>query len=235
MGDGIYTAVAGACAQAERIDSIANNLANLMTVGFKADRPVFAEVLRAGLDQAYVAPRGAAPDLSPGPLKRTGNPLDLAVEGPGFFVVATPAGERLTRAGAFGRDGEGRLVTPAGQQVLGHDGAIHLGDGAVEVSGDGTVTAGGREVGRLRLLEPGPEAVLIKEGRNLFALEGPDQALKPARGKISQGFVELSNARPTESLVRLITAQRTFEVLLNAMRNFQQMDSQLAREAKLGG
>lgn len=139
---GVYTALSGAIAQSTKLDTIANNIANVNTPGFKRDQQVFSEYLTAnekepstnpiprdvaaiesfynmqGGDKSYVHEKGTYTDFSQGSLKRTGGQLDLAIDGPGFFEVSTPTGIRYTRAGNFTLDGNGRLVTKEGYPVL---------------------------------------------------------------------------------------------------------------------
>ncbi len=139
---GVYTALSGAIAQSTKLDTIANNIANVNTPGFKRDQQVFSEYLTAnekdpttvpiprdvaaiesfydmqGGDKSYVHEKGTYTDFSQGSLKRTGGKLDLAIDGPGFFEVSSPSGIRYTRAGNFTMDGNGRLVTKEGFPVL---------------------------------------------------------------------------------------------------------------------
>ncbi len=139
---GVYTALSGAMAQSTKLDTIANNIANVNTPGYKRDQQVFSEYLTAnekepttipiprdvaaiesfynmqGGDKSYVHEKGTYTDFSQGSLKRTGGNLDLAIDGPGFFEVSTPGGIRYTRAGNFTMDGNGRLVTKEGYPVL---------------------------------------------------------------------------------------------------------------------
>lgn len=233
MGDGIYAAIAGARAEADRIECIANNMANLRTAGFKSDTPVFAEVLRAGLDQIYVAPQETAPDLSQGPLRRTGNPLDVALEGRGFLLVETPSGERLTRAGALSRGQNGQILCNQ-HPVLGEGGPLQLtGRGPVEIGSDGTVLEGGRQVGRLRLVDTAPGTRLVRESGVRFAVEDPSKLLPAPGCLVRQGFLEQANVKATTTMTQLIAAQRTFEMLTTAARSYKEMASQLAREARL--
>ncbi|MFN8847441.1 MAG: flagellar basal-body rod protein FlgF [Bdellovibrionales bacterium] len=139
---GVYTALSGAMAQSSKLDTIANNIANVNTPGFKRDEQVFSEYLTAnekepttipipkdvaaiesfynmqGGDKSYVHEKGTFTDFTQGSLKRTGGALDVAIDGPGFFEVSTPGGVRYTRAGNFTLDGNGRLVTKEGYPVL---------------------------------------------------------------------------------------------------------------------
>jgi hypothetical protein len=123
---------------------LTHNLANAETAGFKAER-VFARMIDDALPVA-----DTATDLRAGALTTTGSPGDLALEGDGFFRVETPAGERWTRGGSFRPDAEGRLVDPNGNPLLGEGGPIEVGSGDFTVAPDGTVRAGGQEVGRPR-------------------------------------------------------------------------------------
>jgi flagellar basal-body rod protein FlgF len=147
MSKGIYTAVSGAIAQSQKLDTIANNLANVNTPGFKRDQQVFSEYLTAvekdpgtitaprvtasiesfydmqGNDKAYVDAAGTYTDFTQGMMKQTGNKLDVGLEGDGLFEVATPEGVRYTRSGSFSIDSEGRLVTKQGFPVL-KDGGV---------------------------------------------------------------------------------------------------------------
>lgn len=147
MSKGIYTAVSGAIAQNARLETIANNLANVNTPGFKRDGQLFREYLSSyekepsaiqvprvpasiesfydmqGGDKSFVDLNGTYTDFQQGVLKTTGNPFDVGVEGEGFFEVLTPQGLRLTRMGTFSVDGEGRLVTKQGHPVLRDGGA----------------------------------------------------------------------------------------------------------------
>ena len=128
MANGIYIAVSGAQAEMRHLDVIANNLANANTPGFKADRINFREVLAKSSvpdeqqDRRFVEVSGTHTDLNSGTLRLTGNPLDLAVLGDGFFKVGTPRGERITRGGSFIQAADGTVMTSSGNPLLGRDG-----------------------------------------------------------------------------------------------------------------
>ncbi len=165
MSKGIFTAVSGAIAQSQKLDTVANNLANVNTPGFKRDGQVFQEYLASyekapnavevpripasiesfydmqGGDKSYVDAAGTFTDFSQGMLRATGNPLDVALEGEGFLEVLTPAGPRLTRSGSLTIDGDGELVTKQGYPVL-RDGGLGQDPAArvIRVSGQGQVT-----------------------------------------------------------------------------------------------
>ncbi|NOZ87036.1 MAG: flagellar basal-body rod protein FlgF [Deltaproteobacteria bacterium] len=231
MGDGIYAALAGAKVCADKIESIANNLANTQTNGFKAERTSFSEVLRAGMDQSYVAMNGATADFSTGAMKHTGNPLDLAINGHGFFVVEGRYGRGYTRAGNFTLNSQGILCTQDGDPVMGTSGLISIGRGEVKVGGDGSLTVNGKNAGRIKIVMPVRPELLVRRGKNLFSLPAGAEVIE-ATGKLSQGYLETSNVKPVMEVTSLISMQRTFELLVKTMRQFKEMDSQLSRQLR---
>src|SRR5881398_879860 len=154
MNRAVYALASGGIAAQARLDAVTQNLANVGTAGYKAGRPVFRlrplDVEEAGLPvppalraAAQVTEAETVRDFSQGPVHTTGNPLDLAVSGDGFFVVATPRGERYTRQGGFGLDGEGYLVTEHGDRVQGDNGDLRLGSGDVAIGDDGQISVDG--------------------------------------------------------------------------------------------
>ena len=166
--------------------SIANNIANVNTAGFKADKSLFEEYLTSGAHEdnfvgsdrrvSYVQDRGTFRDFSQGAAEQTKNPLDVAIDGSAFLVVQTPAGERYTRDGGLQLNNQGQLVTVAGNPVLGTGGPIVFQptDHDVNVTPDGTITVvegNGRTDsirGKLRLVSFADAQKLLKEGSNLY-------------------------------------------------------------------
>lgn len=197
----------------------ANNLANANTDGFKADRLT-----------AHLAADGTYPvavqhtDLEQGALHQTGRSLDFALEGPGFFTIATPEGERLTRGGSFRLDAAGRLVTADNDPVLNDQGQALILNGAdIQVGTDGTVTVDGAPAGRLRVATVENPSAMLKAGGNLFIPGGP---LHDVEGSVvRQGHLELANVDPVLSTVDLVTIQRAYTANLDALKA---MDSVLA-------
>ena len=180
MNRGLYTATSGGIAALARLDAVAQNLANVGTSGYKAERLVFRvrplteSVPRAGdpiVDQtaAQVAQVATVRDFSQGPVRLSGNPLDVAIRGEGFFAVATPRGERYTRQGSFAVDAEGHLTTQRGERVQGENGDLRVGQGAIEIGEDGTVTVDDIPAGRLKVVSFGPTPALVAEGGAVFA------------------------------------------------------------------
>ena len=203
---------------------IANNIANISTTGFRREGAVFSEYVQqvtgnsaAGnsLKNAVSIGRVGAhfSDFSSGNLNRTGASLDLAIEGDGFFLIGTPSGERLTRAGAFLTDRDGVLVTMDGHQVL--DDANSLiqippDAGLITVGGDGTISADGNPLGKVGIVTAKAQT-LIRSGDNLWQV-GPGDNFEPVEApKILQGFLEGSNVNPIIEIARMIEVQRAYE------------------------
>jgi len=169
---------------------------------------------------------GARLDMAQGNLEHTGNPLDLAVEGPGFFAVQTKAGTLYTRNGTFRISASRQLVTSAGDPVLGDSGPINLpGGGEVSISPDGTISVGGAVAGKLRVVSFNAKAQLTAAGGSYYSV--PASGLKSAgskgtehQGMVRQGMLESSNVNPVTAMVGLISAQRQAEMVERAMTAF---------------
>lgn len=190
----------------------ANNLANVATDGFKLDRMT-----------AHLLPGAGSPvpvqaiDLAQGTLTDTGRPLDLALDGPGFFVVATAGGERLIRGGSLRLDRTGRLVDAHGDPLQGADGPILVTGGTVEISGAGEVVVDGVPAGRLRMVDVDDPGSLRKEGAGRFLATGE---LRPAapHTRVRQGALEASNVDTVLGMVDLVTIQRAYAANVDALR-----------------
>ncbi|MBY0563435.1 MAG: flagellar basal-body rod protein FlgF [Hyphomonadaceae bacterium] len=206
--------------QQRRMDIAANNLANVSTSGFKADTLLLEEVTNAGAsaeesptDINFVRDIGLVRDMSQGPVAMTGNPLDLAIEGDGFFMVEGPAGETLyTRDGAFSLTGQGRLVTSDGRPVLGSGGAPIVLDPQGEspsIGRDGAIRVAGIEAGRIGVASFAAPGALLKVGDNLWSAQ--NQAPEAFEGVVVQGALEGSNVRPVVELTRLIQISRAYQ------------------------
>lgn len=257
MSKGIFTAVSGAMAQQAKLDTVANNLANVNTPGFKRDGQLFREYLTSynkepgavevpripasiesfyahnGGDKSFVDLDGTFSDLSQGTLRPTGNKLDVALEGDGFFEVATPEGVRYTRAGNFAVDGDGRLVTKQGYPVQRQGGGeFRFTSPNVTISDNGEVFENSESIGRMSLVKVGNRDALLKQGANLFALkENLDPKLAAAIDmKVSQGFLEGSNVNIVREMTDMISATRTFESTQKAIQAYDQMAGKVVNE-----
>jgi flagellar basal-body rod protein FlgF len=148
-----------------------------------------------------------------GTLTQTGGSFDLAIEGDGFFLVETPNGERLTRAGAFTPNENGDLVTPEGHRVLDAGGApvfVPQGAGPVGIAPDGTISAGGQPVGQIGLVTPLDALGMVREDGVRFRADGGYEPV--FEGRMLQGFVEESNVDPVLEITRMIEVQRAYEL-----------------------
>lgn len=203
-----------------QMDAIANNLANVQTAGYKSDSLKFEELIApvanvdgmSGSDGriSFVHQTTQVRDFSQGDIIATGNPLDVALNGDGWLVVATPDGERYTRNGHLRIDGEGRLTTAQGNPVLGLGGAIVMApeDSAVTIASDGTISTQDGEKARLRLVSFDDEPRMTKIGNALFAT---DEQPKPAADpQVAQGMIEQSNVHAVTEIARMIEVSRSY-------------------------
>lgn len=243
----LWTGATGMSAQQFMIDTIANNLANVNTTGYKRQRVNFKDLyyqeLWMGRSDVISVGHGARVSdsmrsFAPGNLQETGDPLSLAIEGSGFFCVELPDGTAYTRDGNFRLDGDGVLVTADGYRVVsegGYGGEITIPPDATEisVSPDGTVYARVgdemRNVGQIRVaMFPNP-AGLEAVGRNFFrqtTASGEPRTVVPGEegsGRILSGFLETSNVQIVSEMVNLIIAQRAFELNSKAVETADQM------------
>ena len=225
---GLYQSAAGMMTNEYRQNVIANNLANAQTVGFKRDVAVFSERLRESELDRYSNPSNdlmealsgglwlgrTHTDFSNGELTRTGNPLDVALEGAGFLMVESGGRQLLTRDGRMMMDEFGRLVSVTdGAAMLSRGGApivLDRNGGEVEIARDGRIRQGGRDVGRLGLIDVDDYRTLRKEGNGRF-LPASDERIE-ATARVHSGFVENSGVRPTKELVGMIEASRAYQI-----------------------
>lgn len=242
MSDGIYAALSGAVAQERTLEVVANNVANVGTTGFRGDRVTFAESLsRAtatpGVPTSirYVTIDRLMIDESAGPVRETGNPLDMALSGDGYFAVQTEAGERYTRDGRFMMDADGSVRTHDGHALLtvGADGepgpplVVPPGSAALSVGTDGTVSAGTAVIGRVRLVEI-PADSLRHEGETLFAATG--NVTDATSASVLSGWLEGANVGAISGMNELIATTRTFEAFQRVIQGFRDIDQRTARD-----
>ena len=193
---------------------VANNIANVSTTGFRREGVIFAEHVARLQDEPSLSMahgNGRVIDLSQAGLVRTGGALDLAIQGDGFFLIETPDGERLTRAGAFALSPEGEMVTPDGYRLLDEGGApIQLPLGAkVAIGADGTISANAQAIGRIGMWQPQDPLSLSHRAGTMF----DGGAVEPAEGgTVMQGFLEESNVNPVLEIARMIQVQRSYEM-----------------------
>ena len=217
------------------LEVVSNNVANLNTTGFKTSTAIFEEHLMLGerADQfapsnrklSFVQDRSTWHDHSPGPVRQTGNPLDVAIDGKGFLVVQTPRGERYTRNGSFQINAAGELTTSEGFRVLGDAGPIQFqtDDRDITIGRDGSIAVPGGVRGKLRMVSFESVQQLKKDGSSTFqAPEGvtPQPVEFP---HIIQGSVEQSNVRGVIEMTRMIEVTRSYTQIASLLQQHGDM------------
>jgi flagellar basal-body rod protein FlgF len=219
-----YIALSQQMALRRQMDAIATNIANVSTPGYKAERIMFSELLagkapypgatggsKPGL--SFVNDVGMLRDTSEGGMTRTGNALDLAISGPGYFVVDTPAGPRYTRAGAFRLNQDGRIVTSDGYPLLDPQNrpiSIRPGETRIEISAKGAVTTESGEVGRIQVANFENEQAMRKIGAGLYETDQNPVPVDPST-EIRQGAIEASNVKAVSELTTMMDVLRRYQ------------------------
>ncbi|KCZ65330.1 flagellar hook-basal body complex protein [Hyphomonas atlantica] len=214
MSNAIYATLTRQDGLLREMQVIANNVANSSTTGYKSNHAIFAEHIAAvngeGDSVSMGSLSGHSHDLSQGAMKHTGGQFDLAIHGEGFFVLETPAGERLTRAGAFQLSADGILADAFGNQVMGAGGgAIAIPEEVtrISVAPDGTISSGQEILGQIGVVTANGQ--IAQEGGTMFvAAEGYEQVEEP---NVIQGALEQSNVSSILEISRLIEVQRAYE------------------------
>ena len=215
MDAAVYATLGRQSGLMREMQVVANNIANLSTTGYRREGVVFAEHVSrmdAGPSLSMAHATGRHIDLAQGGVTQTGGTFDLAIQGEGFFLVQTPQGQMLTRAGAFTPNEQGELVTMDGNRLLDEGGAplfVPAAAGPVSMGADGTLSAGGRPLGRVGLWQPSDPKDLTHQKGTLFEAKGGVQPAPDAT--ILQGFLEDSNVNPVSEIARMIEVQRAYE------------------------
>jgi len=232
MDNAIYVGLSRQMLLQRELDIVANNLANVDTAGFKF------ESLIANDDQVttptpgaaptpvdFVASAGVARDYSQGPLTQTGSPLDVAIDGKGFFQITTAAGPRFTRDGRFRMDATGRIVTQDGDPVQGDGGDIVLDPkkGQVTIASNGDISQEGQLVGKLQVVTFASLAALSKDGANLYRNDSNLTPQPSTAAELKQGMLEGSNVQPVSQITRLIEINRAYDAVANMMASTGQL------------
>jgi flagellar basal-body rod protein FlgF len=241
MDSGLYAACSGLMTRTQALDIVANNLANLNTAGYKRETE-FYEALTAAMHgggklgalnsavNQFGVLSGQSFVMSPGNLNQTGNPLDLALQGDGFFVVKGPQGPLYTRNGKFMVDNKGHLLTSEGYPVMGVGGPITLPPGKVSVGSDGTISVGDAIAGKIQVVHFPPKTQLQAEGGSNFTAPAGAAVISPAP-HVREGFLESSNVNPVDEEVNLVTMQRHADFLTKAIKMFNtDMDGMAATD-----
>jgi flagellar basal-body rod protein FlgF len=228
------SAVIGLFRQQRRYELIANNLSNVQTPGFKKDAPVFHQVFSEALNPSVTALSSDSEIsqtlFSQGEIQRSGNLLDLAIEGEGFFKIKTPEGIRYSRNGNLRLTQEGVLVQSNGFPVLGKNGEITLKGSKVAVEKDGTIKVDGETQDQLALVTFADLKGLLKQGKSLFKLETEQEEKAAEGGQILQGAQEGSNVNSMEEMVQLIDALRSFEACHKVVQVQDEMNARAVND-----
>lgn len=241
---GLYIGATGMNVQAKKMELISNDIANASTTGYKKDTTIissFREQLYTRLnDQQNNVPNNRAigtmtlgakidqvyTDYTQGSLIKTDGKVDIAIQGDGFFVVQTPAGERYTRDGSFVINNQGVLVTKEGYPVMGQNGVIEFGEeymqngGEIVIKEDGQVFRGMELIDTLNLVSFEDNNQLVKLDDNLY--DGQAQRL-PFTGTVMQGYLEASNVNPVTAMVDMITVSRAYEANQKVIQTYDSL------------
>ncbi|MBC8445167.1 MAG: flagellar basal-body rod protein FlgF [Rhodospirillaceae bacterium] len=222
MENTLFIALSRQVAVRRQMDVVANNIANMNTTGFKGEKMMFVEhLVRSegsgsvlGDKLSYVRDIATVRDITKGGIKQTGNSLDVAIAGEGYFAIEGRTGEQYTRNGRFQMDSTGQLVTANGDTVLSDSGQpFFFGptDTQITISGDGTVSTGNGPLGRLKVVEFESKYGLQQAGGGTF-IAGPNEQPKNVEfPEIMQGALESSNVQPIIELTKMITVQRSYD------------------------
>ncbi|MEZ5669601.1 MAG: flagellar basal-body rod protein FlgF [Alphaproteobacteria bacterium] len=226
-----FVALSGQMALRHQMDILANNIANMNTVGYKAERLVFTEMVENVPDQSvddmgpmsFVQPYASYVDFSAGTLTPTGNPLDVGINGEGLFAVQTADGVAYTRNGRFGLDPNGTLVTSNGMPVLGSGGGpIQIADAsAISIAGDGTISTPDGVVARLQVVRFEDPMTMDRAGNGLYTATTA-QPVPVTSPQVAQGTVEESNVSPILEMSTMIEVSRAYQMLAQALDNEHQ-------------
>ncbi len=233
----MYIALSGAVIRQAKMDMVAQNLANAQTSGFKKDRMTFADFLISQMIGIFDAPEGramsitssVATDFSGGNIVTTGNSLDVALEGKGFFSLE---GGRYTRRGDFRLDSDGYLVSQHGERVLGTGGPIQITEnGMVEINAAGEVSVNGILIDSLKVAVFDDAGVLRKAGDDSFVTDQePGQITGQLDGAVRQGFLETSNVDVVKEMIGMITLMREFHSYQKAIQAFDESTGKVISE-----
>lgn len=253
MSGDIYMAAAGALATERKLDLIANNLANVNTAGFKRDIGQFKFAEPQDPNIGEPSPTASIPELaaeafwtefrsvtdfSGGKFKQTGNTLDVAISGNGFFSVQTDEGIRYTRSGDFTLNADGVLSTKDGFAVMGTGGEIRIPltiangeSNGVAIDSEGGITVGSTKVGQLQVVDFDDRAQLLKVGNTLFASpEAGAAAIEAEDFSINQGFIELSNVDSVKMMTEMIEVLRGYEAYQKIIQSIDKINQSAIKE-----
>jgi flagellar basal-body rod protein FlgG len=236
MLEGLYSAAAGMSAQQQQLDAISNDLANVSSTGYKSERVAFRDLLYNTINQAgtvTTAGAGASAEVlghssSQGAIKQTGDPLDLAIEGDGYFQLTRANGQTaLTRDGTFAVDGSGEITAADGSRLVPPiklPAGVHAGQ--LAIAPDGTVSAGTRALGQIKLVTVTSPDHMLADGAGGFTPTAASGAAHPAgTAKLQQGALEESNVDVGREMALMVSTQRSYQLTSTAIHTESEMMS----------
>ena len=251
MNRAVYPILSGALAQERQMQVFANNMANVNTAGFKQDNQAFKAVMaRAQVaapafahpvgfgqqigvrpfgpsERVFSSPHAVRTSFEAGRIRITGNPLDAAIQGSGFFEIQTPQGTRYTRSGMFTLDSQRRLVTNLGYPVMGTKGEIKIPPGTVQVSSQGAIHVDGQPVATLKVMDFPADHMPEKHLEGLFASDSAHPAKNP---QVQGGHIEESNVNSIGEMVKMIQGTRNYESAQKMIQTLDHMAEVAIRE-----
>lgn len=223
MISGIYNLIDGSLTQQLRFETVANNMANINTNGFKKNIISFNQALEMNTISKA--------DFTQGPVRHTGNELDVALDSKGFFKIQTANGIRYTRDGAFTLDENGTLVTLNGDSVLGENGPITIDGREVTIGGDGQVQVDDESVDRLMVVDFENPHLLKKEGGARYFYSGEEKEISTVEDVgVQQGYLESSNVNSTEEMIKMIETYRAFESVQKAIQSIDKVTDKIVND-----
>lgn len=223
MISGIYNLIDGSITQQLRFETIANNMANSNTNGFKKDLISFAEALETQSNSST--------DFSQGPIRFTGNEFDVALSSKGFFKVETPNGLRYTRDGAFSTNAQGVLITGSGDTVLGENGPVTVEGGEVYIDRDGQVVVNNESVDKILVVDFDEPQLLRKEGGSYYSYQGESKGISSVPdAEIQHKYLESSNVNATQEMVEMIETYRAFESVEKAIQSIDALTNEMVND-----
>jgi flagellar basal-body rod protein FlgF len=230
MENSIYIGLSRQMALSEKMETIANNVANMSTPGYRAQNMVFKEYIQQptrilGKEDppgpiSMVQDYGQYQNTESGPVRQTGNALDVAIQGDGWFGIQTPDGLRYTRAGNFTMNADGDLITSHGDKVAGSGGGsitIPSGTREIRIAEDGTVSTEQGSVGNLMVVGFANDQTMIREGNGLYNTS--EQGVPVTQSRVKQGMLEGSNVQPVLEMTRMIEVSRAYQATQRMMQD----------------
>ena len=223
MISGSYNLIDGSLTQQLKFETVANNMANMNTNGFKKNIISFNEALEMNSISKI--------DFTQGPVRYTGNELDVALDSKGFFKIQTANGIRYTRDGAFKLDETGTLATWNGDSVLGQNGPITIDGSKVSIGGDGQVQVDGESVDRLMIVDFESPQLLKKEGGSCYSYTGEENEISTVEDvRVQQNYLESSNVNSTEEMIKMIETYRAFESVQKAIQSIDTVTDKMVND-----